>query len=100
MSNQDSYDRILNKIDGIQTRLEQIEHKLLCMLKDADNIIAKSNKELKARDVPLGTKVYMPDHGLDVEIIAYSKQGDQVVVLEDEDGDIYTKNINSLRIIR
>jgi hypothetical protein len=42
----------------------------------------------------------MPDHGLDVEIIAYSKQRELVVVLEDEDGDIYAKNINDVRILK
>ncbi len=34
------------------------------------------------------------------EIIAYSKMGDQVVVLEDEEGIIFTENINDLKVIK
>jgi len=99
MAKQDSYDRILDKIDGIQTRLEQIEHKLLCMLGDVEKIIDRDyTKDLKARDVPLGTKVIVDDEPF--EIIAYSKMGDQVVVLEDEEGCIFTENVNDLKIVK
>jgi len=95
------FNEMEHSIDRLWVHINKLESRLNSALDRLEKSIDKDTdkKDLKARDVPLGTKVYMPDHGLDVEIIAYSKQGDQVVVLEDEDGDIYTKNINDLEIL-
>jgi NADH:ubiquinone oxidoreductase subunit D len=95
MSKSDSYDRILDKIDEVFIRLALIEQKLNTALKNDEKKL-----DLKARDVPLGTVVCsLYDPSEKYKIIAYSKQGDQVVVIEDEDGNVDTKNINDLRIL-
>lgn len=96
------FNEMEHSIDRLWVHINKLESRLNSALDRLEKSIDKQpvSKDLKARDVPLGTKVYMPDHGLDVEIIAYSKQGDQVVVLEDEDGDIYAKNINDVRILK
>lgn len=50
---------------------------------------------MKAKEVPIGTK-YEID-GVVAEIIAYSRQGDEVVVVEDENGKAWTVNINDIQ---
>jgi len=96
------FNEMEHSIDRLWVHINKLESRLNSALDRLEKSIDESTikKDLKARDVPLGTKVYMPDHGLDVEIIAYSKQRELVVVLEDEDGDIYAKNINDVRILK
>jgi len=88
-----SIDRLWVHINKLESRLNSALDRLEKSIdKDADK------KDLKARDVPLGTKVFLDDDMY--EIIAYSKMGDQVVVLEDEEGIIFTENINDLKVIK
>ena len=54
-----------------------------------------TGKLIKAKDIQIGTKFKID--GEVAEIISYSKQGDEVVVLEDETGSkIWYANINDI----
>jgi len=59
----------------------------------------------KTTDFEIGTKFKVELYGRDsynrksfvnVTLIAYSKQGDQVAVLEDDNGKVYIENINDI----
>lgn len=47
-----------------------------------------------AKEIPLGTKYLLRNE--EVEIIAYSRQGDQVVVIENAEGKVWCENINDV----
>jgi len=47
-----------------------------------------------AKEIPLGSKYFLKNE--EVEIIAYSKQGDQVVVVENREGKVWCENINDI----
>jgi hypothetical protein len=89
-----------HSIDRLWVHINKLESRLNSALDRLEKSIDKDTdkKDLKARDVPLGTKVFLDDDMY--EIIAYSKMGDQVVVLEDEEGIIFTENINDLKIVK
>ena len=89
-----------HSIDRLWAHINKLESRLNSALDRLEESINKDTdkKDLKARDVPLGTKVFLDDDMY--EIIAYSKMGDQVVVLEDEEGIIFTENINDLKVIK
>jgi hypothetical protein len=89
-----------HSIDRLWAHINKLESRLNSALDRLEKSIDKDTdkKDLKARDVPLGTKVFLDDDMY--EIIAYSKMGDQVVVLEDEEGIIFTENINDLKVIK
>jgi len=96
------FNEMEHSIDRLWLHINKLESRLNSALDRLEKVIDKQpiSKDLKARDVPLGTKVisgHYPDSEL--EIIAYSKQGDQVVVVEDEEGEIFTENINDLEIL-
>jgi hypothetical protein len=88
-----------HSIDRLWVHINKLESRLNSALDRLEKSIDKDTvkKDLNARDVPLGTKVFVDDDMY--EIIAYSKMGDQVVVLEDEEGNIFTENINDLEIL-
>ncbi len=103
------FNEMEHSIDRLWVHINKLESRLNSALDRLENSIDKDiiKKDLKARDVPLGTKVSLETrvHGdtiayFEYEIIAYSKMGDQVVVLEDEEGHIFTKNINDLKIVK
>jgi hypothetical protein len=89
-----------HSIDRLWAHINKLESRLNSALDRLEKSIDKDTikKDLKARDVPLGTKVFLDDDMY--EIIAYSKMGDQVVVLENEEGMIFTENINHLKVIK
>jgi len=88
-----------HSIDRLWVHINKLESRLNSALDRLENSIDKHTikKDLKARDVPLRTKVFVEN--IKYEIIAYSKMGDQVVVLEDEEGNIFAENINDLEIL-
>ena len=97
------FNEMEHSIDRLWVHINKLESRLNSALDRLEKCIEKdtTKKDLKARDVPLGTKVisgHYPD--FELEIIAYSKQGDQVVVVEDEEGEIFTENINDLKVIK
>lgn len=47
-----------------------------------------------AKEVPLGSRHYFNNE--EVEIIGYSKQGDQVVVVENKEGKVWCENVNDV----
>lgn len=47
-----------------------------------------------AKEIPLGSKYLFK--GEAVEIISYSRQGDQVVVIENSEGKVWCENINDI----
>lgn len=55
---------------------------------------SKSEPPLLAKEIPLGSKYFFKHE--EVEIIAYSKQGDQVVVIENAEGKVWCENINDV----
>lgn len=94
------FNEMEHSIDRLWVHINKLESRLNSALDRLEKSIDKDTdkKDLKARDVPLGTKVFLDDDMY--EIIAYSKMGDQVVVLEDEEGIIFTENINDLKVIK
>jgi hypothetical protein len=92
------FNEMEHSIDRLWVHINKLESRLNSALDRLEKSIDKNTvkKDLKAKDVPLGTKFIVED--ITYEIIAYSKQGDQVVVLEDEEGNIFNKNINDLEI--
>jgi hypothetical protein len=89
-----------HSIDRLWVHINKLESRLNSALDRLEKSIDKDvpKKDLKARDIPLGTKVKPKDSYYWYEIIAYSKMGDQVVVIEDEEGNLFTENINDLEI--
>lgn len=47
-----------------------------------------------AKEIPLGSRYFFKHE--EVEIIAYSKQGDQIVVVESAEGKVWCENINDV----
>ena len=47
-----------------------------------------------AKEIPLGSRYFFKHE--EVEIIAYSKQGDEVVVIENAEGKVWCENINDV----
>lgn len=91
----DSYDRILEKLDSLNARLSDIEEHLGSLIDNAGKRLWK-----KAKDLPIGTKVRISEANLSIyEVIAYSKNCDEIVVLENDEGHIVTDNVNDIDVV-
>ena len=85
---------IMRKLDDIDQSIEQMQHDLLHMAKDMDKQTPKPNPSRKAKDVPIGTSVRYC--GINYTVIGHGLVSDLVLVLEDEDGDITTENVDDV----
>ena len=90
-----SFEDILQKLDMIQRRLDDIDTLLENKFDEAENRITKK-KRLKAKDIPIGAKVRIDN--LLCEVIAYSKYGDEMIVVEDE-GGVTWENANDVEVV-
>ena len=97
---EDALDPLLVKLNLIEKRLIAIENQLSDMLDEAGKKIW-----LKAKDVPVGTKVLFKADGgsansgyVEAEVVAYSKYGDEIVIVENMDG-VDWMNVNDVKVV-
>ena len=104
MAKSDSFDRLMDKLDAIHQQLSEFEVTITTALIKFEGKVDKP-KPKKAKDLPIGTKVtiYGLDEGREAddiyEVIAHSKTCDDVVILENDSGDITTENAGVLEIV-
>lgn len=81
---------LIAKADDYIKRSNEFEYALDYLLK----LEEPPKPTVLAKEVPLGSKYLLGNE--EVEIIAYSKQGDQVVVIENAEGKVWCENINDV----
>lgn len=105
----DSYDRVIEKLNRLEDRLADFEATITISLLKLEKAVEEDSvtkQPKKAKDLPIGTKVTLyslvgneptPD---DVyTVIAHSRTCDDVVVVENDSGDISAENVNDLDIL-
>lgn len=104
----DSYDRVIEKLNRLEDRLADFEATITIALLKLEKAVEEDNtpkRAKKAKDLPIGTKVsiYLSGNACEAddiyEVIAHSKTCDDVVILENDSGDISTENVDDLEIV-
>jgi len=81
---------IMRKLDDIDQSIAQMQFDIDCMWEDNHNP-TKRKPPRKAKDIPIGTTVIY--RGTLYDVVGHGRHSDNVVLLEDVNGDFVT-NVN------
>lgn len=104
----DSYDRVIEKLNRLEDRIADFEATITISLLKLEKAVEEDNipkRTKKAKDLPIGTKVSIYGSGNTSElddiytVIAHSRTCDNVVVVENDSGDISSENVDDLDIL-
>lgn len=98
----DSYDRILEKLDNLLERVDVIEMSITDMLDKIESDVVHNRKTTfkKAKDIPLGSLVIADGYNSKYyTVVGHGKYSDNVVVLENEDGDFVNLNVEDVAVV-